>query len=259
VPARGSSRVRRLRRSFPRLDSQLANAGLQCGLRVDGSMSLSTWKALHLQWPLRQGENPFAVTRVGIWKFAGEGFSGCRFYGAAARHGRPGKAEHGRRRQRRRGVHRSKAHQTVFLEFGTGALHLDVLIGGKLLADAIVGIGAGFDVLAPSDIQRTFQILAKTAMHGWLHSRFRGAGSRTRCLMSQKTSGKCGEDLSAQGFSTAWNLQPGGRACLIGRAKVAICRRGIARWSSREPARQPGIRLTLTRSRENLSGRRARE
>ncbi len=51
-------------------------------------------------------------------------------------------------------------HQLVFFEVALGALHIDVLVGGKLRTDPIICSRTGFEVLAAPEFKSSFQIVA---------------------------------------------------------------------------------------------------
>jgi hypothetical protein len=52
------------------------------------------------------------------------------------------------------------AYQLVLFQVALGALHIDVLVGGKLRSDPIICSGTGFDVLAAPKFKSSFQIFA---------------------------------------------------------------------------------------------------
>jgi hypothetical protein len=52
------------------------------------------------------------------------------------------------------------AHQPVFFEVALGTLHIDILVGRKLRADAVKHRETSFDVFAAPGFKSAFQIFA---------------------------------------------------------------------------------------------------
>jgi hypothetical protein len=73
----------------------------------------------------------------------------------------------------------------VFLEFNPGSFHFDIVVGSELLADLIVGKGAGLDVLSLPRLERLLQIFTKQAIHVVLHSFVCSGGAKKGAFLPE--------------------------------------------------------------------------